>query len=183
MQSALIIRQTRTWVEEFVIGFNLCPFAKKPYQLDLIRFELADSKTWQDLLSKLVFELTLLQQTPPSEVETTLVIHPLVLTDFQDYLAFLDRANEVLESLGLSGVIQIASFHPDYQFGGTLPNDASNFTNRSPYPMLHLIRETSVEKAIEFYPGIEEVPERNIRFMERKGTETLKELLRKIKGL
>jgi hypothetical protein len=166
----------RRWVESFVIDLNLCPFAKREMVARRVRFIVVDAATEATLLDALAVELDLLSQTP--EIETTLVIHPEVLGEFDDYNQFLDIADRLLVDMGLEGVFQIASFHPDYQFAGTEPDDAENYTNRSPFPILHLLREASLEKAIAATPDIEQVPERNIATMNSLGVETLGAMLR-----
>ena len=142
------IDATRRWVERAVIGLNLCPFAKAVYMKQQVRFVLSDASTPEALLEELAEELVLLRDTDPDQVDTTLIVHPDVLTDFLDYNDFLDNADAAVEALDLQGVIQVASFHPDYQFAGTMPDDISNYTNRSPYPTLHLLREASIDRAV-----------------------------------
>jgi hypothetical protein len=170
-----VIQATRKWVEEVVVGYNLCPFAKRELVRNRVRFVVSEAKTEDELLQALHAELQLLEDEP--EVETTLLIHPSVLQDFGLYNAFQDTANGLLVYLNMEGIYQIASFHPDYQFEGTQPDSAENYTNRSPYPMLHLLREASLETAIAQYPGIEEVPERNIKLMEKLGAEKMRSVL------
>lgn len=161
------IEKTRDWVESFVVGLNLCPFAKKELVNDLIRFRLTNARTDIDLLVELKEELELLQGN--LSIETTLLIHPSVLNDFAEYNQFLGHADQLLITLNLEGVFQIASFHPDYQFVDTDPDDAENYTNRSPFPMLHLLREESLEKAIEHYDDVDLIPARNIAKMNEIG--------------
>jgi hypothetical protein len=170
-----VIQATRKWVEEVVVGYNLCPFAKRELVRNRVRFVVSEAKTEDELLQALHAELQLLEDEP--EVETTLLIHPSVLQDFELYNAFQDTANGLLVYLNMEGIYQIASFHPDYQFEGTQPDSAENYTNRSPYPMLHLLREASLETAIAQYPGIDDVPERNIKLMEELGAEKMKAIL------
>ncbi|MCB0643525.1 MAG: DUF1415 domain-containing protein [Phaeodactylibacter sp.] len=177
-----VVEQTRQWVETFVIGEHLCPFAKIPFSQGRIRFRVSEARQWEKLLDALVHELMLLNEAPPEITETTLLVHPYVLEDFEDYLAFLDRADEVLEEIDLAGVIQIASFHPDYRFEDTEIDDPANYTNRSPYQMLHLIREASVEEAVASHPDPDGVPERNIEHLRAIGLEILKARLDAIKG-
>ena len=165
------VKRTRAWVESFVIGLNLCPFAKKEFVNDRIRFHATNVGTENDLLIELKKELELLQDN--ESIETTLLIHPSVLNDFEDYNQFLSLANDLLVTLHLEGVFQIASFHPDYQFAGTHPDDAENYTNRSPFPMLHLLREGSMEKAIEHYGDVSLIPARNIEKMNEIGVAKL----------
>ncbi len=169
------IDSVRQWVETVVIGLNLCPFAKEELINNRIKFVVTDAATEEQLLVELQTELELLDND--GAIETTLLIHPKVLLDFYDYNQFLDDADRLLIETGLEGVFQIASFHPDYQFGGTEPGDAENFTNRSPYPLLHLLREASLERAIASYSDPEDIPKRNIALMNKMGTKTLEALL------
>jgi hypothetical protein len=169
-----VIQKTRIWLEKVIVGLNLCPFAKPVLLKDQIRFALSKAKTTEDLLLDLVKELKLLKKESPSETETTLLIHPFVLIDFLEYNDFLPLADDVLKNFGYEGLFQIASFHPQYQFSGTLKDDIENFTNRSPFPMLHLLREDSVEKAIQSYPDVDKIPERNIRTMRKLTIDQLK---------
>lgn len=167
--SSKAIGATREWIERAVIGLNLCPFAKSVYAGNRVRFVVSDARTADALLGDLERELRALADAAPEDVETTVLIHPHVLTSFLDYNDFLDPAEAAVERLDLAGVLQIASFHPGYQFAGTAPDDVTNYTNRSPYPMLHLLREESVERAVDAYPGAERIPERNIATMRRLG--------------
>jgi hypothetical protein len=164
-----IIAATREWIERAVIGLNLCPFAKSVYAGNLVRLVVSEARTADALLADLEHELRALARTTPEDVETTVLIHPHVLRSFLDYNDFLDVADAAIDRLGLTGVVQTASFHPEYQFAGTAPDDVTNYTNRSPYPMLHLLREESVERAVDGYPGVEQIPERNIETMRRLG--------------
>jgi uncharacterized protein len=161
--------ETRAWVERAVIGLNLCPFAKAPQVKGQVRYALSEAREPQDLLVVLLDELNLLAATPAERIETTLLIHPHVLTDFADYNDFLGLAEDAVAELGLDGVIQVASFHPRYQFEGTGADDLGNATNRSPYPTLHLLREASVERAVAAFPEAEAIFEANIATMERLG--------------
>lgn len=170
-----IIAATRQWLVSLVIDLNLCPFAKAELLNHRIRFTVTDASTEGELLSDLQAELALL--TNDQSIETTLLIHPDVLVDFDDYNQFLDDVDDLLEQLDLEGIYQIASFHPNYQFGSTQPGDAENYTNKSPYPMLHLLREASLERAIASYPYPERIPERNIALMEAMGAEKLQVIL------
>lgn len=170
-----IAKTTLRWVETFVIGLNLCPFAKREVDRDRLRVEVSDASSAMDLLPALESELDRI--TSDDTIGTTVLVHPRALTDFVSYLDFLEVANELLVEKGLEGKIQIASFHPDYQFAGTYVDDASNFTNRSPYPMLHLIREADVERAAERHPDVEGIPERNIALMNELGIEKLKTMI------
>jgi hypothetical protein len=162
-----IIAKTRHWLEAAVIGLNLCPFAKPVYAKEQIRYAVSGAGTPEALLEELIGELQSLAAADPAAIETTLLIHPAVFTDFLDYNDFLGVAEAAVEDLGLSGILQIASFHPRYQFAGTAPDDIENYTNRSPYPMLHLLREASVERAVEAFPDAAEIYERNIATLRR----------------
>ena len=165
----------RHWVETLVVDLNLCPFAKRELVRDRIRFAVCEASSEEALLEQLHQELLLLEQD--DEVETTLLIHPLVLQDFSDYNDFLSLAEGLLIQMGLEGVYQIASFHPDYQFAGTEPDDVENYTNRTPYPLMHLIREESLERAIANYPDPDNIPQRNIELVESMGEQKLKAML------
>src|SRR6476469_1755303 len=135
------VQDMQRWLERAVIGLNLCPFAKAVQAKGQVRWVLSDATTPEALLEQLGEELLHLRDTPADETDTTLIVHPRVLGDFLDYNDFLDTADALVESLPLDGVLQVASFHPHYQFAGNGPDDVENFTNRSPYPTLHLLRE------------------------------------------
>ncbi|MFC0679721.1 DUF1415 domain-containing protein [Lysobacter korlensis] len=171
------IAATRMWLERVVIGLNLCPFAKAVYVKQQVRFVLSEADTTDALRSVLEDELRLLHATPAEAIDTTLIVHPQVLQDFYDYNDFLDEADQAIEALDLAGEIQVASFHPDYQFAGTAYDDVANCTNRSPHPMLHLLREASVERAVAAFPDPDAIVERNIETMERLGIEGWRRLL------
>ena len=166
-----IIEATRNWVDKAVIGLNLCPFAKAVYVKEQIRYVVSEAKTPEELLEQLMDELQYLSDTPAEKVDTTLLIHPNVLNDFADYNEFLDVADAAVEDMELEGEIQVASFHPDYQFADTDKNDIGNYTNRSPYPTLHLLREESIDRAVEAFPEAEAIFEKNIETMEKLGHE------------
>lgn len=172
------IAATRRWLERAVIGLNLCPFAKAVYVKQQVRLVLSAATTPAALREELEAELRLLHATDPQVTDTTLIVHPQVLGDFLDYNDFLDEADAALVALGLQGEFQIASFHPDYQFAGTHYDEVGNCTNRSPYPMLHLLREASVERAVAAFPDPDAIVERNLETMERLGAEGFKALLR-----
>jgi hypothetical protein len=166
-----IVAATQAWVERTVIGLNLCPFAKAVYIKDQIRYCVSNATEPEALRTELAAELTFLQTADPADLDTTLLIHPQVLTDFLDYNDFLEVAEATIADLGLTGEIQIASFHPHYQFAGTQPDDMENCTNRSPYPILHLLREASVERAVEAFPDAAQIFEKNIETLRRLGHE------------
>lgn len=169
VDSGAVIAATIAWVEKAVIGLNLCPFARAVHSAKRIRYVVTDAELAGALLDVLVQELDLLAAADPAAVETTLLIHPRVLGDFLDYNDFLDVADAAVEQLGLTGELQVASFHPRYQFAGTEPDDIDNFTNRSPYPTLHLLREASVERAVAAYPDTDRIFENNIETLRRLG--------------
>jgi hypothetical protein len=168
---ATIIAQTQKWLEKAVIGLNLCPFAKAVHIKNQIRYVVTDAATDEELMEVLMDELELLAEASPEKIDTTLIIHPQVLNDFEDYNDFLDVADGALEEMDLDGILQVASFHPDYQFADTDKNDIGNYTNRSPYPTLHLLREESVDRAVEAFPEAEDIFEKNIETMEKLGHE------------
>ncbi|SDY25999.1 DUF1415 domain-containing protein [Lysobacter enzymogenes] len=170
------VAETVRWLERAVIGLNLCPFAKAVLAKRQIRFVLSHARTPEQLLEELSSELVLLEQTPAEQIDTTLLIHPQVLTDFLDFNDFLDLADEAVALLDLEGEIQIASFHPDYQFAGTAFDDIGNCTNRSPYPTLHLLRESSVERAVAAFPDPDAIVERNLATLETLGAEGWRKL-------
>jgi hypothetical protein len=160
---------TRRWLEKSVIGLNLCPFAAAPYRDNRIHFRVSEQRTAFGLLEDLRSELMDLQGADPLRRETTLLIHPWVLTDFIEYNDFLEACEAMVDDLGLEGELQVASFHPQYQFADTQPEDIENYTNRSPYPMLHLLREASVERAVLATGDTEEIYRRNIRTLRELG--------------
>ena len=173
-----VVQATRTWLERAVIGLNLCPFARAEYERDRIRFAVSAAVTEGELLKDLRRELLALSQADPARCETTLLIHPGVLSDFLDYNQFLDRADRLLRQCGLEGELQIASFHPQYQFAGSAGEDVENCTNRSPWPMLHLLREASLTRVLEAWPGDPaEIVERNLQTMRRLGPDGWRALL------
>ncbi len=172
----------RQWLEQVVVGLNLCPFAARPLRGGQVRVMVSAAETELDLLTDLHMELDLLESTPVAELETTLIVVPNMLTDFLDYNDFLGQADEMLEQMELDGIYQVASFHPHYQFEGTEPGDAENLTNRSPFPLLHLLREDSVEAAIDSHPDTERIPENNIRRMRELSLEQRRQLFGYLPG-
>ena len=171
-----VIAATRTWVERAVIGLNLCPFAKVVHVKNQIRYVLSRATTQEALLKDLMEELEFLAGVPAEKTETTLLIHPDVLNDFLDYNDFLDVVDAALEDMDLEGEIQVATFHPHYQFVDTQPNDIENFTNRSPYPMLQLLRESSVVHAVSIYPEASKIFDKNIETIRKLGRSGWNEL-------
>ena len=167
--AALAIAETRAWVRRAVIGLNLCPFARAVDVKDQIRYVFSDATDAETLLATLVVELQRLADTDPELVDTTMVIHPRVFADFEDFNDFLELADAAVEDLDLDGVLQVASFHPQFQFADTEPDDITNATNRAPYPTLHLLREESVDRAVAAFPEAEAIFERNMATLEKLG--------------
>ena len=176
MSDEEVLKQTRHWLEKAVIGLNLCPFAKAVYAKNQVRLVVSHARHADDFLEELDSELDLLVATPAEQLETTLLIHPTLFEDFLDFNDFLEVAEGVVDEHGLEGIIQLASFHPQFQFDGTEPDDISNYTNRAPFAILHLLRETSVEKAVEAFPEAEAIFEQNIATLEKLGASGWKEL-------
>ena len=152
-----------------MIGLNLCPFAENPYRGNRVHFTVSEQRSAAGLLQDLRTELLALAAAEPKDRETTLLIHPLVLADFIEYNEFLEVCDSAVAELDLEGELQVASFHPQYQFAESQPNDIENYTNRSPYPMLHLLREASVERAVAAAGDTEEIYRRNIRTLRALG--------------
>jgi hypothetical protein len=167
--AAMVVAATRRWLERAVIGLNLCPFAKAVHVKEQIRYAVSAARTPADLMGDLARELQFLADADPETCDTTLLIHPHALTDFLDYNEFLDLADAAIDELGLEGVLQVASFHPDYQFADTDADDVTNCTNRSPYPTLHLLREDSIDRAVEAFPEAEGIYETNMRTLRKLG--------------
>ena len=163
------IAETRAWVERVVIGLKLCPFAPAPALKGTIRYAVSEAETPEALLEDLATEMQRLVDAPPERIETTVLIHPRVLRDFADFNDFLDIADEALQTMGLEGEIQIASFHPQYQFAGTGFDDIGNETNRSPYPTLHLLREESVARAVDAFGDTRSISTANLATLEKLG--------------
>ena len=164
-----VLKQTRHWLEKAVIGLNLCPFAKSVYVKNQVRLVVSHARHADDLLEELDRELDLLAATPAEEIDTTLLIHPALFDDFLDFNDFVEIAENVVDEHGLEGVVQLASFHPKFQFEGTEPDDIGNYTNRAPFAMLHLLREESIDRAVASFPQAEAIFEENIRTLENLG--------------
>ncbi|MEE8307500.1 MAG: DUF1415 domain-containing protein [Gammaproteobacteria bacterium] len=175
MEDRDVVRAIRRWVETVVVELDLCPFANRELVNNRVRFAVTAANSEQQLLMALEAELQLLSRDP--SVETTLLIHPRVLDDFYDYNEFLGVADRLLVEMTLEGVYQIASFHPRYQFSGTHQDAAENYTNRSPYPVLHMIREESLDKVIAGFPDVDQIPRRNIKLMNSLGQKKLQALV------
>ena len=166
-----VVAQTRAWVRRAVIGLNLCPFARGVDAKDQIRYVVSDARDAEALLAVLCVELRRLADADPEVVDTTLLIHPHVMTAFEDFNDFLEVADAAVDELGLEGELQVASFHPDFQFADTDPDDITNATNRAPYPTLHLLREDSVSRAVDAFPEAEAIFGRNIETLEALGAD------------
>ena len=164
-----VIAATRHWLERAVIGLNLCPFAKSVYVKEQVRYVVSTVTEAPDVMDDLERELRLLADADPDQIDTTLLILPDAVADFLDFNDLLYFAERLLGSLGLEGTLQIASFHPQYQFAGTEPDDIENYTNRAPYPILHLLREDSIARAAAAFPDAAGIYERNQATMRRLG--------------
>ena len=169
MTDEQVLAATRLWLEKAVIGLNLCPFAKAVYVKNQVRLVVSHARHADDLLEELDRELDLLVATPAEQVDTTLLIHPTLFDDFLDFNDFLEVADGVVDEHGLEGVVQLASFHPKFQFDGTEPDEIGNYTNRAPFAIMHLLREESVERAVEVFPQAETIFEENIKTLENLG--------------
>jgi hypothetical protein len=171
------IAATRQWLERAVIGLNLCPFARAPYVKNRVRFRVSSAGNEDELVADLAEELGLLAAAEPDDIETTLLIHPQVLQDFHDFNDFLEIADATVTALGLEGELQVASFHPDYQFADAAPDAIENCTNRSPFPTLHLLRESSIDRAIDAIDDTDEIYRRNIESLRALGWEGWRRLM------
>lgn len=175
---AAIVDAVRNWLLRAVIGLNLCPFAKSVHVKDQIRFAVCRAQDEAGVAQALEGELQWLAHTDASQTDTTLLILPCALADFHAYNDFLGTADKLIKRLRLRGVLQVASFHPDYQFAGTAPDDIENYTNRSPFPILHVLREESIERTLAAYPDPDDIYERNQNTLRRLGREGWLRLLR-----
>lgn len=175
------VEQTKKWVEKIVIKHNFCPFAAKPFKQNTIRYVALHGAIESDLVDDIVNELSKLRDAKPEKIETSILVLTSCLTAFEDYNQFLDVIDAILEEMDLVGEIQVATFHPDYCFADLAPDDVRNYTNRSIYPMFHLIRENSVEAARETYPDVDQVPEKNMQLLEEMGIDAIKEEVTNIK--
>lgn len=170
-----IIQQTKNWIYKVVIGLNFCPFAKREMMRDRVRYVVSTKKSLEQVLLEYVEELKKLDAD--DSIETTLLIYPNSFDVFEDYLDLVELGQQFLEQLDYEGIYQLATFHPDYCFGDVATTDPSNFTNRSPYPILHLLREESIEKALDHYEDPAAIPDKNIALAREKGTTVLQKIL------
>lgn len=173
----MYIQRTIEWIQAIVIPLNLCPFAKREMDNNRVRIEMSLATTFEEGIQSLIQEIEHLNATPSTG--TTLLLLPYFLDDFLTYLDFVDLANEIMVQIGQQNVYQLATFHPKYQFHGTHVDDVTNYTNRSPYPMLHLLREDMLDSAIAYYGNTESIPANNIRCLQRLGFEGLSKILPK----
>ena len=171
LDDSAIIDAVRRWLEVAVIGLNLCPFARAPYVAQRVRFRVSHATDDEELLADLEEELRALHAVSPEQVETVLLIHPWALHDFLDFNEFLNAADGCVEQLGFEGELQVASFHPDYQFGDSAPDAIENYTNRSPYPILHLLREESISRVVDAVDDTDAIYERNVELLRKLGRE------------
>jgi hypothetical protein len=169
------IEATRTWLKTVIVGYNICPFAKRELDKNSVNFAVEFSTDWEQCLLNLIMECEKLDHQP--DIETSLLIYAGAFADFDDYLDFIGLAEALLIAQGYEGIYQLASFHPDYCFEDATPDDPANYTNRSPYPMLHLLRESSIEQALAHYPDPENIPQRNISLTRAEGLAKMKALL------
>ena len=177
-RSATVLRDMHRWLERAVIGLNLCPFARGVHARGQVRWVVSAATATDDILAELAQELTLLDQADPLQHDTTLLVLPDALPDFLDFNDFLDAADAAVEALGLEGELQVASFHPCYQFAGTSPDDIGNFTNRAPWPALHLLREESLAQAIDSFGDTDTIYTANIQRLHQLGLAGWQALLR-----
>ncbi len=174
------ITATRRWLESFIIEYSICPFAGQVYEKNSIRYVIINHQSLEESLFSLITECEKLTSCP--EIDTTLLIFPETLKPFNHYLDFLDTAQQLLTAQHYEGIFQLASFHPDYCFSGCTENDAANYTNRSPFPMLHIIRESSIEKVLRYYPDPENIPDNNIKLCRKMGPGKISALLKDCKS-
>lgn len=170
-----VIDETKKWLETFIVSLNICPFAKREIERNSLKIQVAQAQKMQEALEELLLEMVFLDKN--TSVETTLLIFPSLFRDFFDYLDFVDYAELLIQKQEYEGVYQLATFHPDYCFADTDFDDVSNYTNRSPYPMIHLLREDSLEKAIDYYGDTENIFENNIATLRKLGLKKTKKLL------
>lgn len=180
LDDATIIRITQRWLEQVVIGLNLCPYARAPHSQQRVRFRVSQATDDEELLADLQEELRALATISIEHVETVLLVHPWALNDFADYNEFLNAADGLLEEMRLDGEFQVASFHPDYQFADSYPEDIENATNRSPFPILHLLREASISRAIDAGADTEAIYQRNMDVMRKLGIEGWQRLMQSV---
>jgi hypothetical protein len=173
-------RRVRAWLQRFVVGLNLCPFARPVVNSEALRVVVCEATQHQDITAVFMTELDLIQRSSESIVATTLLAIPYALCDFEEYLDFIEEAESLLEEVGLSGVIQLASFHPEYQFEGEPAASAGHYTNRAPFPLIHFLREEMMTRVLDQFPDPEQIPQRNIQRLEVMGVATIEEMLKSL---
>ena len=173
-------RRVRAWLEQFVVGLNVCPFARPVVSSEALRVVVCEATQHQDITAAFMTELDLIQRSSESMVATTLLAIPYALRDFEEYLDFIKEAESLLEAVGLSGVIQLASFHPEYQFEGEPAESAGHYTNRAPFALIHFLREEMMTRALDQFPDPEHIPLRNIQRLEAMGAATIKQMLKSL---
>jgi uncharacterized protein len=173
-----IKKQTIAWIRSFIINYNICPFAKHTVNQETIAIDIVQPNNLEQALEMMMS--TIVRMDKDTEIETVLLIFPYLLSNFDDYLDFVSLAEELLSLSGYEGIYQLATFHPDYCFADVLEADVSNYTNRSPYPMLHILRESSIEKAIDYYGDTSKIPDTNIATMHKLGLEKILTLLKNL---
>lgn len=173
-------RRVRAWLEQFVVGLNVCPFARPVVSSEALRVVVCEATQHQDITAAFMTELDLIQRSSESMVATTLLAIPYALRDFEEYLDFIKEAESLLEAVGLSGVIQLASFHPEYQFEGEPAESAGHYTNRAPFALIHFLREEMMTRALDQFPDPEQIPLRNIQRLEAMGAATIKQMLKSL---
>lgn len=182
MNQQQVIAETERWVREIVVGLNLCPFAARPLQQGRVAYRVCADTRPESVFRALMEEILVFAEIPPEEVETELWIVPHGLLHFEDYLDVLYAAEQAIEDAGLAGEIQLASFHPRYRFEGAPADDPANYTNRSPHPMFHLLREAVLEQALAAYPDPESIPRRNVERLRALGLDELERRMEQISG-
>lgn len=177
-EGAAVERQTRAWLADFVVGLNLCPFARPVFESSALRVAVCDRRESPDLVRAFLMELDLLQSRPEEEIATTLLVFSGALASFDDYLDFLAQAQDLLEQAGLEGLLQLASFHPDYLFEGEDPATTGHYSNRSPWPTIHFIREDMLSRVLGEFPDPEAIPARNMQTLADIGVDELRRRVR-----
>ena len=177
LSRAEVERKTLGWVKDFVVGLNLCPFARPLLASDALRVTVCEATDDESIAEALLAEIELIQTASEAEIATTLVVFPNAFQGFSAYLSFLDCAQQLLEEMDLVGVLQMASFHPNYQFAGEPEDSASHYTNRAPFPMIHLLREDMLTRALDTFPNPEQIPEKNIQTLEDLGLDGIQQML------
>lgn len=174
-------QQVRAWLEQFVVGLNLCPFARPVVGSAALRISICDSAQLQQVAETFMTELDLIQQSSEADIATTLLVLPNALNNFEEYLSFIENAQDLIEQMDLTGIIQLASFHPDYLFEGEPEDSVSHYTNRSPFPLIHFLREQMMERVLKSFSNPEQIPQRNIQKLEAMGRGAVETLLQRLK--